>query len=117
MSELDRDLEAAVDIELHNLDKPPHRPRPGYLRAMDNANTPRPDRAADQIAMACQGLLKAEDELRGLARDIVGDLADHEKEEPSSDGPLLPRLRSDAELLARLAIRLVRLCEEVRAKL
>lgn len=126
-SDLEKELEAAVTAELA---EPPAAPAPrvapfripkaSHLKVSEIPEA-RPEKAADQIAMAIAGLLKAEEELRLLAQDIVGEISHNDEAErnttPSDKGPLLPRLRSDAELMARLAIRIVKLCEEVRTKL
>jgi len=78
------------------------------------------ERASDQLATAVKGLLQVEGELLQLVSELAGEV----ETEPSNPEELtrevrgvLPRLRSDAEILARLAIRIHKHIESVRAKL
>lgn len=115
---MERQIEKEMEKELPKRPPTPFRPR---TFKVSDIKEERPDRAMDQLALAISGLLKAEEQLRQLAQDIVGEIAHDDEAErnsvPADKGPLIPRLRSDAELMARLAIRLVKLCEEVRGKL
>lgn len=121
-NDLEKDLEVALAKDMANTGTPPtggipfrRTTMPKILQAADE----KPDRAADQLAVAVKGLLQLEQEFRGLAVELVGDLKFEEidKQQPSEESALIPRLRSDAELIARLAIRMHRLIEEVRTKL
>ena len=124
-NDLEKDLEMALAKDMANTGTPatggvqPFRrtPMPKVLQAAD---APATNTAMDQLATAIQGLLKMEQELIQFATDLVGPLEPYHEDqppEPSKDGPLIPRLRSDAELLARLAIRMHKLVGEVRSKL
>lgn len=116
---LDKDLAAAIEADLAPRPMPSAAPftagRAERLRIMKNAEGPTTNTAMDQLRVACEGLLKLEQEWIQFARNLVGDikLEEHDAPQPSTEGPLMPRLRSDSELLARLAIRQHRLIKQI----
>ena len=125
---LEADLESAITEELeqpindlNQLAGAGATPRVRPFRVKDiPKEEKRQDRGSDQLALAVSGLLMIEEEFLKLAQEIVGELEinpkDHEGK-PSESGAVLPRLRTDAELLARLAIRFHNHFEQVRSKL
>lgn len=112
MQKLDAELEKAVG-EVLAIPRRPDR----VVRGTDLPRE-RPDKASDQLAASCAALLKVEAELRELCYQLTGEQFPlEEAAEPSKDGPLMPRMRDDSELLVRLAIRLKKLVDEVRSRL
>jgi len=111
---LQKDLEDAV---ANVLDKPVHFPIKGS-RNLPSRELPKT--ASDQLATAIAGLITVEAEFIQFARELVGEIKDEAetpKLRPSENGPIIPRMRSDAELIARMAIRLHNRIEEVRSLL
>ena len=124
-NDLDKDLEAAVASELEGAPTPRCSDARYAVFATHGTGkasellTKSPERAADQLAVAVKGLLQLEQEFRSFAVELVGDIKFEEidQQTPSEEKSLIPRLRSDAELIARLAIRMHRLIAEVQGKL
>ena len=116
MNDLDKDLEAAVERDLDASGIPLSPSRQERLRVLKRAEG---NPAMDQLHVAIDGLLKIEQELYQFSTELVGPFKvdEADKPQPSSEGPLIPRLRSDSELIARLCIRMHRLIQEVRSRL
>lgn len=115
MNDLDKELEQAIEADL----VPMSPGRQERLRVLKRAEGDTSNPAMAQLAVAVEGLLKVEAELYAFATELVGPfkMDEADKPQPSSEGPLIPRLRSDAELLARLAIRVHKLIAEIRSRL
>jgi len=127
--ELESDLERALknDMADEGLLAPqkaptPFPPRPtigsGGLGKVDPREE-KPERTADQLGLAVRGLLQVEQELQAFANELVGDIKveDEASQATSEETALIPRVRANAEAIARAAIRVQRLIEEMRARL
>ena len=121
--ELESDLERALknDMADEGLLAPQKAPTPFPRTNARPANTSeeKPERTADQLSVAVKGLLKVEQELQAFATELVGDFTVEEETPPTTgeETALIPRVRADAEAIARTAIRVHRLIEEMRARL
>lgn len=127
--ELESDLERALknDMASEGLlappkGTPPFPPRPTIGSGGLGGKDPRegkPEKAADQLSLAVKGLLQVEQELQAFATELVGAFPVEEDTSQTTDEEtaLIPRLRANATAIARAAIRVQRLIEEMRARL
>jgi hypothetical protein len=128
--ELESDLERALKNDMANEGllapqkaTPPFPPRPtigsGGLGKVVDPREDKPERTADQLGLAVKGLLQVEQELQAFANELVGDIKveDEASQATSEETALIPRVRANAEAIARAAIRVQRLIEEMRARL